>query len=68
VLRSVRIRGLSSWATAVLAVVVVGVGWVAAICGVASGAELRWYELVSPSDKGRRRGHAVLAAYAGGAK
>jgi hypothetical protein len=51
VLGSVRIRGLSSWAVAVLAVVV-GVGWVAAVCGVASGAEPRRYELVSPSDKG----------------
>jgi hypothetical protein len=51
VLGSVRIRGLSSWAMAVLAVVV-GVGLVAAMCGVASGAEGRRYELVSPSDKG----------------
>jgi hypothetical protein len=51
VLGSVRIRGLSPWAMAALAVVV-GVGWaVAAACGVASGAESRRYELVSPTDK-----------------
>jgi hypothetical protein len=50
VLGSVRIRGLSSWAPAVLAVAV-GVGWAAAMCGIASGAEPRRYELVSPSDK-----------------
>jgi hypothetical protein len=51
VLGSVRIRGVLSWAMAVLAVAV-GVGWVAAMCGVAAGAEQRRYELVSPSDKG----------------
>jgi hypothetical protein len=32
--------------------VAVGVAWVAAMCDVASGAEQRRYELVSPSDKG----------------
>jgi hypothetical protein len=52
VLGSVRVRGLSSLVMAVLAAAVVGVGWVAAMCGVASGAESRRYELVSPADKG----------------
>jgi hypothetical protein len=48
VLGSVRIRGLSSLA---MVAVVVGVGWVSAAVGVASGAEPRRFELVSPPDK-----------------
>jgi len=52
VLGSVRIRGLSSWAGAVLAAAAVGVGFVMAACASASAAEPRQYELVSPADKG----------------
>jgi hypothetical protein len=50
VLGSVRIHGLSSWTVGLLAVAV-GVSSIAATCGIASGAEPRRYELVSPPDK-----------------